>query len=469
VYSTSFADEQGNSALLWALVDISETKQLAEELRGRLERDHLTGVVSREHFTALLQSALDDDRDDRLALLVVDLDDFKDINDAFGHPLGDMFLIASAQRLRRTVGTAGVVGRLGGDEFAVLARNHDEIGASALAERVLTALATLGPVEGHAAAMTASIGIVTTAQGADHTATVLLRDADTAMYVAKRGGGGRAEIFRPEFRNRLLDRQEREAELRRAVTEEQFELHYQPIVDLADGNRISGVEALVRWRHPERGLLPPGPVIELAEETGLIVPLGEWVLRTACRQATAWAAKGFQLRVSVNTSARQLYETDFVSNLRRALAETGAAPDRIVLELTESTLMHSSSLTVLRQIQELGVRIALDDFGTGYSSLSYLQTHPFDMIKVDRSFVLQLGSTTTAEGIVRCVLQLAAVLGTPVVAEGVETPEQARFLLESGCALAQGYHFGRPVPPAEITRSLAADPVPQAGSTRPGR
>jgi diguanylate cyclase (GGDEF)-like protein len=449
--SASVTAEHG---LLLAFVDISERKALEARLRDQAERDDLTGVVSRAHFIGLVGAAL---TRTRAGLLLIDLDDFKDVNDTHGHPTGDDCLIAVAKQVQRAVADAGVVGRLGGDEFAVLVADADEQSLTSLGERVLATLGESVPVAGRQAVVRASIGAILAGDDQDRTtAAVLFRDADTAMYVAKRAGGNRVQLFHQDLRTALLERQQAEADLRRALAEDQFVLFYQPIVDLRTG-RIVSAEALIRWHHPDKGMLPPGPVVEVAEETGLIVPLGDWALVRACHQVAEWAEDGFPIRVSVNVSARQLHTTDFVGSVAAALRGSGLSPDRLTLELTESALIRPSALTLLRQVRDLGVRVALDDFGTGYSSLSYLQRHPFDLIKIDRSFIGQLGTTPTAAGIVECVLRLAAVLDTPVVAEGVETQSQADFLAESGCPLAQGYHFSRPVPPAELRDLLRAN------------
>ncbi len=459
----------GSSGFLLAFVDISARKDLEDRLRVQVERDHLTGVASRTHFTELVQSSLDDrSLVRRAALLLIDLDDFKEVNDAYGHPAGDDVLIAAAKQVQHAVASAGVVGRLGGDEFAVLADGCDEGAAARLAERILAALAHTPPVAGRDVEMRASIGIAVAtertgiadgADGTEESAAVMLRDADTAMYVAKHAGGNRAQLFHPRMRTALLDRQRDEADLRQALAEEQFELFFQPIVDLRTGGVVS-VEALIRWRHPDRGLLPPAPVVKLAEETGLIVPLGNWALRVACGQAVRWAEDGLVIGMSVNVSARQLHTAEFVDTVAGTLAESGLPPNRLTLELTESALIRPSALQVLGQIRAQGVRVALDDFGTGYSSLSYLQRHPFDLIKIDRSFTGQLGRTPTAEGIVQCILQLAEVLDTPVVGEGVETRAHAEFLAASGCAFAQGYFYGKPVPATEWAGVGA--PTPQS-------
>ncbi len=461
------AQAGGPADLVLAFLDISDRKELEDRLRVRSERDALTGVASRAHLTELVDEALLHSAPDRRpALLLVDLDDFKDINDAYGHPTGDAFLLAVAAQLRRTVGDTGVVGRLGGDEFAVLVHVGADVDgqddAIRLGERILVALSGTAPVAGVMAEVRASIGVAIVPAGstAAQSAAVLLRDADTAMYVAKRAGGNRVRVFAPPMRTTLLQRQRDEADLRRALAEEQFVLHFQPIVDLRTGT-IAGAEALVRWQHPDHGLLPPGPVVALAEETGLIVPLGNWVLAAACRQAARWAADGFAIGMSVNVSARQLHTPDFVDTVAAALTESGLPPERLTLELTESALIRPTALALLRDIRALGVRVALDDFGTGYSSLSYLQRHPFDLIKVDRSFVSRLGETPAAEGIVRCVLDLAAVLNTPVVGEGVETQAQADLLAACGCALAQGYFYGKPTPAIDWTH-LTAVPAPFA-------
>jgi diguanylate cyclase (GGDEF)-like protein/PAS domain S-box-containing protein len=450
--------------IVLAFLDISVRKELEDRLRAQLEYDDLTGVASRARLTELVDAALHHSGPGRRpALLLVDLDDFKDINDAYGHPTGDEFLVAAAGQIRRIVDGTGVVGRMGGDEFAVLVDTGDGGGADEpvqVGERILAALSATAPVAGLMARMRASVGVAVATGESGESAAVLLRDADTAMYVAKRAGGNRVQVFHERLRTTLLQRQRDEADLRCALAQEQFVLHFQPIVDLRTGT-VAGAEALVRWQHPERGMLPPGPVIELAEETGLIVPLGNWVLGAACRQAAQWAREGFVIGMSVNVSARQLHTEDFVDTVADTLAESGLPPGRLTLELTESALIRPSALALLRDIRALGVRVALDDFGTGYSSLSYLQRYPFDLIKVDRSFVTQLGEVPTAAGIVRCVLDLAAVLNTPVVGEGVETRSQADLLAASGCTLAQGYYYGKPAPASEWADLTTTTPFPR--------
>jgi diguanylate cyclase (GGDEF)-like protein/PAS domain S-box-containing protein len=444
--------------MLLAFLDISARKELEERLRRQVERDDLTGVASRVGFIEVVRRAVEARRPGtRPALLLIDLDDFKDINDTYGHPTGDAFLVAAAAQLTRAVGDAGEVGRLGGDEFAVLVGTRDEDEAARWGERLLTVLATTGPVAGLKADLRASVGIAVAGDeplAGSEQAAVLLRDADTAMYLAKRAGGNRVQVFHQEVRTALLQRQHDEAELRCALADEQLVLHFQPIVDLRTG-AVAGAEALMRWRHPDRGLLPPGPVVELAEDTGLIVPLGTWVLGAACRQAKRWETDGFAVRMSVNVSARQLHSSDFVDTVATALTDTGLAPDRLTLELTESALIRQSALTVLRDVRSLGVRVALDDFGTGYSSLSYLQRYPFDLIKIDRSFIGQLGEVPTAEGIIQCILDLAKVLGIPVVGEGVETQAHVDLLASGGCDFAQGYHYGKPTPAEDWTETMA--------------
>ncbi|MET0235068.1 MAG: EAL domain-containing protein [Kibdelosporangium sp.] len=423
----------------------------AEQLRDRAERDQLTGVASRAYFGDLLHKAL---HDNRPALLVIDLDDFKSVNDTHGHPLGDKILIEVARRISDSVGDAGIVGRLGGDEFAVVIADHDESTTARTAEGILAAVAAQ-PVAPTSLSIQASIGIAVAGQPREP-ADVLMRDADTALYAAKRAGGNQARTFHQQLRDDLLDRQRQEAELREALAQQQFELHYQPIIDLRTGT-VRSAEALIRWHHPQRGLVAPGPVVELAEQTGLIVPLGTWVLTEACRQVVRWNDEGVHIGVSVNVSAHQLHGCDFLATLTSVVADTGVPPAQLILELTESALADQSALELLRTIQRLGIRIALDDFGTGYSSLSYLQRHRFDLIKIDRSFTATLGRVPTAEGIVHCVIQLATILDIQVIAEGVETAEQATFLVSAGCALGQGYHYAKPMPVSEWQRrGLAA-------------
>jgi diguanylate cyclase (GGDEF)-like protein len=420
-------------------LDVSKRREWEDALRTRAERDELTGLAGRTHFLHLVDEALRDG--ETVGLLVLDLDGFKEVNDAEGHEAGDWYLVSAAERISRAVGPVATAARLGGDEFAVLAPGHDVRDSARLATRILSELARPLTGLGHETVMRASVGIAVSSSGAG--TTELLRDADTAMYVAKREGGGRIRLFRPEMGERVLARQRDKADLRTAVSDGQLVLHYQPIVDLAT-SAVASAEALVRWQRPGHGLLGPGEFIGLAEETGLIVPLGQRVLAGACDQAMRWREQGRALGVTVNVSTRQLSVPAFLPSLDRVLKTTGLPPDRLTIEVTESVWADGAAMRGLMEVRETGVRVALDDFGTGYSSLSYLQRYPFDVVKIDKSFTGALSETGRTAGVVRCIIDLADVLGADTVAEGIETQAQADWLRDAGCAYAQGYLFGRP-------------------------
>lgn len=420
-------------------LDVSKRREWEDALRTRAERDELTGLAGRTHFLHLVDEALRGG--EAVGLLVLDLDGFKEVNDAEGHEAGDWYLVSAAERISRAIGPVATAARLGGDEFAVLAPGHDVRDSARLATRILSELARPLTGLGHETVMRASVGIAVSSPGAG--TTELLRDADTAMYVAKREGGGRIRLFRPEMGERVLARQRDKADLRTAVSDGQLVLHYQPIVDLAT-SAVASAEALVRWQRPGYGLLGPGEFIGLAEETGLIVPLGSKVLAGACDQAMRWREQGRALGVTVNVSTRQLSAPAFLPSLDRVLKTTGLPPERLTIEVTESVWADGAAMRGLMDVRETGVRVALDDFGTGYSSLSYLQRYPFDVVKIDKSFTGALAETGRTAGVVRCIIDLAEVLGADTVAEGIETQAQADWLRNAGCAYAQGYLFGRP-------------------------
>ncbi|MFT7840405.1 EAL domain-containing protein [Saccharothrix sp. BKS2] len=422
--------------------DVSKRRRFEEVLRARAERDELTGLAGRAHFLHLVDQALL--AGEAVGLLVIDLDGFKEVNDADGHEAGDWYLVSAAERINRAAGPVAEAARLGGDEFAVLAPGHDVRDSARLATRVLSELARPLAGLGHDTAIRASVGIAVSRPGIG--TADLLRDADTAMYAAKREGGARIRLFRPEMGEQVLARQRDKADLRTAVDEGQLVLHYQPIVDLAT-SEAAGAEALVRWQRPGHGLLAPGAFIGLAEETGLIVPLGAKVLAGACEQAMRWREEGRGLGVTVNVSTRQLSAPVFLPSLDRVLKTTGLPPTQLTIEVTESVWADEAAMRGLMEVRETGVRVALDDFGTGYSSLSYLQRYPFDVVKIDKSFTGNLDDTGRTAGVVRCIIDLAEVLGAHTVAEGIETEAQADWLRRAGCAYAQGYLFGRPDTP----------------------
>lgn len=423
--------------------------------------DPLTELPNRLYLMDKLESAITAKGNagaGPFAVLFIDLDRFKVVNDSLGHAAGDQLLVGVAQRLRsgvrgqgasgRLAGSASTVVRLGGDEFAILVEGINQPDDAALiAERILKYLGASFYLEGRQVFVTASIGIAM-GSSAD-TPEDLLRNADTAMYHAKAHGRGRFEIFNQGMREEAVARIETEKDLRKAIGNNEFVLYYQPKISLAD-QRITGFEALIRWNHPTRGLLYPSEFITVAEETGLIVPLGLWVLREACRQMASWHKSIVRvpaLSISVNISFKQLEEAGLVREVEKILAETGLAPETLKLEMTESSIMENVRLVAatLGRLKELKIGLEIDDFGTGYSSLSYLRQLPFDTVKIDHSFVKELGTADDTSQIIHTILQLARSLGMDVVAEGVETKDQLARLTEMGCSTVQGYFFSKPV------------------------
>jgi diguanylate cyclase (GGDEF)-like protein/PAS domain S-box-containing protein len=424
--------------------------------------DALTGLPNRVLLLERLEQAIASvsRRRDMAALLLLDLDRFKDINDTLGHPAGDLLLQEVGVRLSACVREIDTVARIGGDEFSiVLAGIKDATDAQLLSQRLLEIFRNPFDLAGHEVLVTISIGIALIPTDGS-IPDKLLQHADIALYRAKEEGRNASRFFEPEMDARLQQRKAFERELRRALSRDELELYYQPKVSLLN-DQVAGVEALVRWRHPERGLVPPSEFIGIAEETGLILQLGEWVLRTACRQAATWS----DLEVSVNISPAQFRQPDLVQIVRDALQDSGLAPHRLELEVTESVLIQqpAAAAKLLDDLKALGVHVAMDDFGTGYSSLSYLQRFHFDKIKVDRSFIWAIGREPTAKAIVRAVISLANSLGMLTCAEGVETNEQLTALRCEGCSEVQGYLFGKPMPAAEFAARYG---ITENGSSR---
>jgi diguanylate cyclase (GGDEF)-like protein/PAS domain S-box-containing protein len=438
--------------------DVTERRRAEADLAHQAMHDALTGLPNRALFMDRLGVALShlDRRPWPLAVMFVDVDRFKLINDSLGHQSGDDLLRALAERLRTTMRGSDTVARIAGDEFTILCQDlADESEGAVLAERLVAALRDPFTVGGREIFVSASIGVANVHDGRLD-ADSLLAQADAAMYQAKGRGGSRFEIFCEGMRPRVAERLELEHALRLGIARDELRLRYQTEVSLQTG-AVCGLEALVRWEHPERGLLSPDEFIPAAEETGLIVPLGNWVLREACRQMAEWAADGVfgpEVRIAVNVSALQLSDRATVGQVRAALADHGLRPDRLCLEVTESALTDGAGQAVetLRQIKAMGVQIAIDDFGTGFSSLARLkELPPVDLVKIDRSFVAGLGVSVHDGAIVSSVLNLADALGVPVVAEGVETTDQASRLRGLGCSLGQGYLFSRPIAAADVT------------------
>ena len=438
--------------------DVSERTELERQLTHQAFHDPLTGLANRELFRDRVQHALAlrTRSHQPLAVLFLDLDGFKAVNDTLGHGVGDLLLKAVSERLQEAVRPGDTVARLGGDEFAVLLEQElDGLHvAQQVATRFIEQLRTAFALDGHEVFVGASLGIAMATDLDD--ADELLRNADLAMYRAKALGKNRCEVFEPDMHAAAIDRMEMENDLRYAVVRNELRLHYQPIVEL-DTGRIVGVEALLRWEHPTRGLVQPLDFIHVAEESGLIVPVGRWVLTEACRQVARWQREtGRSLRLAVNISARQLQAPKLAEHVATTLRTTGIDPHNLVLEITESTLVDDAERTIakLHLLREIGVRLAIDDFGTGYSSLSYLRRLPVDMLKIDRSFVSGVCTEAELSSLTAAIVGIGRDLGLDTVAEGIESPEQLVALRDMGCALGQGYLYAKPLPPAQLVELL---------------
>jgi diguanylate cyclase (GGDEF)-like protein len=447
---------------VWSFRDITERSRLEAELSHRAFHDTLTDLANKKLFDDRVEHALE--RGARvgtnIAVLFVDLDDFKTVNDSLGHSAGDALLVDVADRLRRCVRAADTAARLGGDEFALLIEDTSvSDGADDVANRVLSALQQPFTIADHEIFLGASIGISYSDTGT--TAEKLLRNADLAMYTAKRHGKSRYEVYRDEMHAAVLERLELEAALRRGLERGEFCLHYQPIVELGTGD-ITGIEALVRWCHPDRGLLAPAAFIELAEESGFSRELARHVLMTACSAASAWQRShaGYaHLDIHVNVSPRQLTDPRLVDDVREALNAAALAPNQLVLEITETAMMHDIDSTIQRltELRALGVRVAIDDFGTGYSALGYLQRFPIDILKIDRTFIASLGPRMATTSLAPAIITLARTLGLDTIAEGIENEAELDVLRELGCERGQGFYFAAPRDSRGIEQLLAPE------------
>jgi diguanylate cyclase (GGDEF)-like protein/PAS domain S-box-containing protein len=432
-------------SLVCQIEDVTERRARGELLAHQAIHDPLTGLPNRLLFVDRLRRSLADH--EAVAVLFLDLDHFKVINDSLGHAAGDRLLVAIADRLRVAIRPDDTVARFGGDEFTVLCRGvPDEATAQEVARRLANSVERPITLPDGEVFATASVGIALP-DGEDESPETLLRNADAAMYQAKEQGRARSEVFRLDTRARAVQHLQTGNALHRALERGELRMHFQPIMNLED-SQIDGFEALLRWEHPERGLIGPDEFVPLAEETGLVVPIGCWALEEACRQAAAWHAQGSDMTISVNLSPRQLSEASLPDDVARILDMTGIRPDTVWLEITETTLMADAEAAVhaLGKLRSLGVHLAVDDFGTGYSSMTYLKRFPVEALKVDRTFVDGLGRDPEDSAICTAVVSLAHALGLRAVAEGVETPEQLAELRTLGCELAQGYLLGRPAP-----------------------
>ena len=444
------------SAVCFIAQNITERKKHEAEINYMAFHDDLTRLPNRRKFIERMTAEVEQSRSKGapLYVMILDMDRFKNYNDTLGHAFGDDLLVAFAERLRNFQQEGTIVARLGGDEFTVLITNRVSVEeAERVAQSILKSIAQPFFVRGHELSVTTSIGIAVFPEDGEDVET-LMKNADTAMYRAKERGN-RYQLYNPAMNPKAYEKIVMEIDLRKALERDEFLVYYQPQVDL-ETLQIKGVEALVRWMHKDRGLVSPGQFIPIAEESGLIVPIGQWVLRSACLQGKRWHAAGYdQLRVSVNLSLRQFQDHDLVKNVEQVLLETEFPPECLELEITESMTMDvERAIQVLQELKRLNVQVAIDDFGTGYSSLSYLKRFPIDRLKIDQSFVRDIHVDIHDAEIVTTIISMAHNLHLMVTAEGVETADQLAFLQEYGCEEAQGYYFARPLPAEDVQRLL---------------
>jgi len=447
--SVNFVERKGRKISICAIQDISDRKKLEEKTTYLAYHDPLTGLPNRLQFSQQLKHYVDTHQE--IAVLFMDLDKFKMINDTRGHMVGDKLLQKVAQRLINCVSEEGTVFRIGGDEFTVILLADTRSEVSQVAERILAEIRKPLIIENYEINVMASIGISLYPTDGDNVEE-LIKGSDFAMYKSKVLGGNKHKFFNSSMSRSLEDRVNLEGDLHNALNNDELVLHYQPQIDPQTGY-IFGAEALIRWQHPERGLVPPDQFIPIAEETGLIIPIGEWVLRKACIQAEEWNRKyGHPVHIAVNLSVKQFVNNDIVGTVERTLQETGLNPNNLELELTESIFLENneSVVTSLNELKRLGVRISIDDFGTGYSSLAYLKDLPIDSIKIDQSFIRSLSKNKKTLSIISAIIDLAQELELKSVAEGVETTEQFNYFKMEGCDLVQGYYFSRPLPADQL-------------------
>ncbi len=451
--------------------DVSERRTLQSRLAHQAFHDELTRLANRALFLNRVEHAVARvPRGKHLsAVLFLDLDGFKKVNDSLGHAVGDELLVATAARLMTCVRPGDTTARLGGDEFAVLLEDVDGMGdVTVVAERISSSLGSAFQLDGREVFVGVSIGIAELHMG--DSPDEVIRNADLAMYFAKSRRKGDFAVYEPSMHNEMMGRLELEVDLRGAIERSEFEIYYQPIINLISGE-VYGAEALIRWNHPARGMIQPGKFVELAEETGLIIPMGRWVLREACTRARDWRARfpgsARPLQISVNLSARHFQEPSLLEDVQQALNDSGLEPWALTLEITESVLMHTSEATLarLRALKGLGLKLAIDDFGTGYSSLGYLQQFPIDMLKIDRSFVEAVGIEEVDPVLARAIIALSRAMQIETIAEGIERPEQRDGLRVLGCNLGQGFYFARPMP----QHKFVADVLGRTFEAHPGK
>jgi diguanylate cyclase (GGDEF)-like protein/PAS domain S-box-containing protein len=457
---------EGEDAVQCIMRDISERVRAQETIQRMAYYDPLTDLPNRALFRDRLGSALAQARrrNEIVAVVFIDLDDFKAINDTLGHGVGDGVLVAVSKKIRSVLREEDTVARQGGDEFTIIARVQDREAAGTLAERLLDAVSASFDVDGHQLRVSASIGIATFPNDGERDID-LIRNADAAMYRAKEWGHNVYRLYTPDMSESAAGRLELEAAMRRALERDEFELYYQPQVDIRDG-RFVGVEALLRWNHPERGLLSPGDFIELAEQAGFIGEIGLWVLNTACEQARLWRAEGLRFgRIAVNLSAREFVQRNIVENVALALERSSLPPNMLELEITETVAMYNVEqiLAILQLLRDMGVRVAIDDFGTGYSSMSYLKRFPIHTLKIAQDFMRDVDVDVQSQAIASMLIELCRELQLDIVAEGVENENQLNFLRERGCYVIQGYLISRPVSAGEIGDILRNGFAPNAG------